>query len=170
MDVYCILLNRSTDLVGRAFTNGLGDWGSITGRVISKTLKWYLMSPCSTLSIIRYRSSVKWSNPGKGVAYSPTPRCSSYWKGSFRVALYYGCQIYLYIYIYIYMLAHRHNIETTTNGHTSVGWPTKTYIQHLYIQILDVVFRFFAKWYINPHGLFNANYPRRRTLLLLFNS
>ena len=35
--------------------------------------KWYLMPPCLTLSIIRYRSRVKWSNPGKGVAPSPTP-------------------------------------------------------------------------------------------------
>ena len=38
--------------------------------------KWYLMPPCLTLSIIRYGSRVKWSNPGKGVAPSPTPRCS----------------------------------------------------------------------------------------------
>ena len=35
--------------------------------------KWYLMPPCLTLSIIRYGSRVKWSNPGKGVAPSPTP-------------------------------------------------------------------------------------------------
>ena len=38
--------------------------------------KWYLMPPCLTLSIIRYGSRVKWSNPVKGVAPSPTPRCS----------------------------------------------------------------------------------------------
>ena len=38
--------------------------------------KWYLMPPCLTLSIIRYRSRVKWSNPGKGVAPSPTLWCS----------------------------------------------------------------------------------------------
>ena len=43
--------------------------------------KWYLMHPCLTLSIIRYESRVKWSNPGKGVAPSPTPWCSSYGKG-----------------------------------------------------------------------------------------
>ena len=36
---------------------------------------------------------VKWSNPGKGVAPFPTPRCSSYWKGSLRVALDYGRQL-----------------------------------------------------------------------------
>ena len=34
--------------------------------------KWYLMPPCLTLSIIRYGSRVKWSNPGKGVAPFPT--------------------------------------------------------------------------------------------------
>ena len=54
--------------------------------------KWYLILPCLTLSIIRYISRVKWSNPRKGVAPSPTPRYSSYWKGSFWVALDYGCQ------------------------------------------------------------------------------
>ena len=35
------------------------------------------------LSIIRYGSRVKWSNPGKGVAPFRTPQCSSYWKGAF---------------------------------------------------------------------------------------
>ena len=34
------------------------------------------MPPCLTLSIIRYGSRVKWSNPGKGVATSPTLQCS----------------------------------------------------------------------------------------------
>ena len=44
--------------------------------------KWCLISPCLTLSIIRYVSRVKWSNPGQGVAYSPIPWCSSNWKGT----------------------------------------------------------------------------------------
>ena len=47
--------------------------------------KWYLIPSCLTLSIIRYVSRVKWSNPGKGVAPSTTPQCSSYWKGSLQV-------------------------------------------------------------------------------------
>ena len=38
--------------------------------------KWYLMPPCLKLSIIRYGSRVKWSNPGKGVEPYPTPLCS----------------------------------------------------------------------------------------------
>ena len=74
-------------LVVRVFANGQGDMGSISGPVIQKTLKWYLMPPCSSLSNIRYVSRVKWSNLCKGVASSPTPRCSSYWGGSLLVAL-----------------------------------------------------------------------------------
>ena len=65
--------------------------------------KRYLRLPCLTLSIIRYETRVKWSNPKNGVAPSRTPRCSSYWKGSLRVTLDYSLQLYLYIYIYIYI-------------------------------------------------------------------
>ena len=53
-----------------------------------------MIPPCLTLSNMRYVSSLKWSNPGKGVVPSPTPRCSSYWKGSLLVALDYGRQLY----------------------------------------------------------------------------
>ena len=64
----------------------------------------YLIPPCLTLSNVRYVSRVKWSNPGKGVVPSPTPRCSSYWKESLLVALDYARQLYFtYIYIYIYI-------------------------------------------------------------------
>ena len=49
----------------RVFTNGPGDLGSIPGRVIPKTQKMVLDG-----------SRVKWSNPRKGVAPSPTPWCS----------------------------------------------------------------------------------------------
>ena len=56
--------------------------------------KWYLIPPCLTLSIIRYRSKVKWSNPGKGVVPSHTPWCSSYHKGSLQVTLDYNRQLY----------------------------------------------------------------------------
>ena len=57
--------------------------------------KWYLIQPCLTLSIIKYGSRIKWRNPGNRVAPSPTPRCSSYWKGNLRVTLDYGGQLYL---------------------------------------------------------------------------
>ena len=62
--------------------------------------KWYLMPPCLTLSSIRYGSRVKWSNPGKGVAPSPTPWCSKLSKrepsGHPRL---WSPTFYLYIYI-----------------------------------------------------------------------
>ena len=59
------------------------------------------MPPCLTLSIKRYESRIKWSNQGKGVAPSPTRRCSSYWKGSLLVALDYGRQLFTYSYTII---------------------------------------------------------------------
>ena len=66
--------------------------------------KWNLISPCLTLSIIRYVSRVKWNNLGEGVASYPTPRCSSYWKGSLRVTLDFSCQLYLHIFKHIYLI------------------------------------------------------------------
>ena len=67
--------------------------------------KWCLIPPCLTLTNIRYVSRVKWSNPGKGVAPSPTPRCSSYWKGSLRVKVDYSRQFYLLIVHTIFLIS-----------------------------------------------------------------
>ena len=55
-----------------------------------------MLPPWLTVRNIRYISRVKWSNPGKGVAPTPTPRCSSYWKGSLLVTLDYGRQLYFF--------------------------------------------------------------------------
>ena len=74
----------------RVFANGPGDLGSIQVESYQGLKKWYLMPPCLTLSIIRYRSRVKWSNLEKGVAPSPTHCCSSYRIGSLWVTLDYG--------------------------------------------------------------------------------
>ena len=64
-------------LVVRVFANGQEDLGSIPGRVIPKTQKMVLDARRhQVLSIIRYGSRVKWSNPGEGVAPSLTPWCS----------------------------------------------------------------------------------------------
>ena len=60
--------------------------------------KWYLTPPYLTLSSIRYVSRVKRNNPGNGVAPSPTPRCSSYWKWNLLVALDYSRQFYLLLW------------------------------------------------------------------------
>ena len=60
------------------FTYGLGDRGSIFARIKPKTQKMVLDTSLLTLSIIRYISSVKWSNSGKRVVPSTIPRYSSY--------------------------------------------------------------------------------------------
>ena len=93
----------------RVFANGPGDLGSISGRVIPNTQK--MVPDAILLNTQHYKvlSRVKWSNPGKGVAPSPTPRYSSYRKGSLRVTLDYGRQLFLLIYeciwinMYIYI-------------------------------------------------------------------
>ena len=80
--------------------------------------KWYLMPTCLTLSIIRYGSREKWRNPGKGVAPSQKTWCRSYRKGSLRVTLDYGRQLYLLIYIYIYIyiyILHEVSLRTCTD-------------------------------------------------------
>ena len=55
----------------RVFANG--PWDLVQSQVKSyqRLKKWYLMPPGLTRSIISYRSRVKWSNPGKGVAPPP---------------------------------------------------------------------------------------------------
>ena len=77
-----MLSNRLIGPVGRVFTNGPGDLGSIPGRVIPKTLKMVLDTSLLNTQQYKVLSRVKWSNPGKRVAPSPTPQCSSYCKGS----------------------------------------------------------------------------------------
>ena len=47
--------------------------------------KWYLRLSCLSLSIIRYGSRVKGSNPRNWVAPFPTPRFNSYWKMQSKV-------------------------------------------------------------------------------------
>ena len=80
-------INRLIGLVGTVFASDPGDLGSIPGRVIPKTLRMVLDTSLLNTQHYKVGSWVKWGNPGKGVALSPTPRCSSYWKGSLLVAL-----------------------------------------------------------------------------------
>ena len=87
----------------RVFANGLGDLGSIPGRVIPKTQK--IVLDASLLSTQHYKVRIKGKveQSRKGVAPSPTHWCSSYRKGSLRVTLDCGRQLYFTIYIYIYI-------------------------------------------------------------------
>ena len=83
------------------FANGPGDLGSIPGRVIPKTQKMVLDASLLNTQHYKVRIKGKVGQSREGVPPSPTPWCSSYRKGSLRVTLDYGRQLYL-LYIYIY--------------------------------------------------------------------
>ena len=70
--------------MARVFANGQWDRVSLSGRVIRKTQRWYLMLLCLTVRIIRYTSRV-----------SGPIGCSSYWKWSLWVALDKGQRTYI---------------------------------------------------------------------------
>ena len=77
-------------LVGRVFANGPGDQGSIPDPVIPKTLKMVLDTSLLNTQQYKVRIKGKVEQSKKGVAPSPTPLCSSYWKGRLLAALDYG--------------------------------------------------------------------------------
>ena len=86
-----------------------------------------MIPPCLILSIIRYRSRVNWSNPGKGVVPSLTPQCSIYWKGSLFVALDYGCQLYILLDgQYWYYLTHRLEYKIFVAASHQIGLDTRS--------------------------------------------
>ena len=77
----------------RVFANGPG---SIPGRVIPKTQKMVLDAPLLNTQHYKVRIKGKVEQSREGVAPSPTHWCSSYRKGSLRVTLDYGRQLYFY--------------------------------------------------------------------------
>ena len=83
------------DLGVRVFANGPGDLGSIPGRVIPKTQKMVLDASLLNTQHYKVRIKGKVEQSREGVAPSPTHWCSSYRKGSLRVTLDYGRQLYL---------------------------------------------------------------------------
>ena len=99
--IVSLIVNRydipDIGLAVRVFANSPGDLGSIPGRVIPKTQKMVL--DASLLNTQHYKVRIKGEvEPSReGVAPSPTPWCSSYRKGSLRVTLDYGRQLYLLI-------------------------------------------------------------------------
>ena len=80
--------------VFRVFANGPGDLGSIPGRVIPKTQKMVLDASLLNTQHYKVRIKGKVKQSREGVAPSPTPWCNSNRKGSLRVTLDYGRQLY----------------------------------------------------------------------------
>ena len=79
----------------RVFANGPGDLGSIPGRVIPNTQKMVLDASLLNTQHYKVRVKGKVEQSREGVAPSPTHSCRSYRKGSLRVTLDYGRQLYL---------------------------------------------------------------------------
>ena len=84
----------------RVFANGPGDLGSNPGRVIPKTQKMVLDASLLNTQHYKVRIKGKVEQSREGVAPSPTPWCSSYRKGSLRVTLDYGRQLYFYLLLF----------------------------------------------------------------------
>ena len=83
---------RPIRLVGRAIANGPGDRGSIPRRVIWKIKKVLDTSLLNNQALIKGKME---QSRKRNSAPFHTPKCSSYWKSSFRVALDYDRQLYL---------------------------------------------------------------------------
>ena len=100
--IYIYIYIWPLGLLGRVFTNGL-----VQSQVKSyqRLKKWYLISPCLTLSIVRYISRIKWSNLRKGVVPFPTPQCSNYWKRDPSGHPWLWSPTLLTLYICIYMIS-----------------------------------------------------------------
>ena len=83
-----IQFNGQNDFeVGRVFADGPGDLGSIPGRVIPKTLKMVLDTALLNTQQYKVRIKNKVEQSRERSRAPRIPRCSSYWKGSLRVAL-----------------------------------------------------------------------------------
>ena len=127
-------LGHQIGIAVRVFANGPGDLGSIPGRVIPKTQKMLLDASLLNTQHYKVRIKGKVEQSRERVAPSPTPWCCSYRKGSLRVTLDYGRQLYLLIamnnYTYTYT---RRNIFNTikTSGHSSLEKYTSHFIERV---------------------------------------
>ena len=99
--VFISFVDKNYSTVGvRVLTNGPGDLGSIPGRVIPKTQKMVLDASLLNTQHYKVRIKGKVEQSREGVAPSPTHWCSSYRKGSLRVTLDYGRQLYSTVHLY----------------------------------------------------------------------
>ena len=85
-----VLSTRLIGLVCRVFANGPRDLRSIPGRVISKALKMVLDTSLLNTQQYKVRIKGKVEQSREWSVAPPTPRCSSYRKGSLLVAFDYG--------------------------------------------------------------------------------
>ena len=89
-----ICLIPDIGIMVRVFANGLGDLGSIPGRVIPKTQKMVLEASLLNTQHYKVRIKGKVEQSRERVVPSPTPLCCSCRKGSPWVTLDFGRQLY----------------------------------------------------------------------------
>ena len=79
------MVHLAIGLMSRLFAYGPGDRGSIPGQVMPKTQKMVLDAAliCTQDFKVRIKGKVEQSREWSSAL--PTPRCSSYWKGSLQV-------------------------------------------------------------------------------------
>ena len=134
------------------FANGPGDLSSIPGRVIPKTQKMVLDASLLNTQHYKVRIKGKVEQSREGVAPSPTPWCSSYRKGSLRVTLDYGRQLYFYIYLYyifiLYVYIYIHIIYSYFIFMFFIIYSYYIFILHIFITI---------DWLVVLTGLFQVN-------------
>ena len=126
-------------LAVRVFANGAGDQGSIPGRVIPKTQKIVLDASLLNTQHYKVRNKGKVEQSREGVALSPTLRCSSYRKGSLRVTLDFGHQIYLLIW-YQVILSNTDNLKTVLWFQVFLSNTNNYIVSSKYFYLLIVVF------------------------------
>ena len=81
----------------------------------------------------------KWSNSRKGVVPSPTPWCSSYWKGSHCVILHYGWPTYIKSYLQTITIVS----AVLTELSSIVSFWIRKYFYVTFLALENDLFRFF---------------------------
>ena len=135
--------------VGWVFANGPGDLGSIPGRVIPKTFKMVLDTSLLNSQQYKVRIKDKVEQSRERRSALPTSRCSSYWKGSLRVAVDYGRQLYFNAEIQFILL--RFNLVCFSNG-ISIAYESLNAESSLICKRLVYLFNGIT----TSFGLFNA--------------
>ena len=100
----CVCVCVCVGLVGRVFTNGPGDLGSIPGHVIPKTLKMVLDTPLLNIQQYKVRIKGKMEQSSERSSLSVVAiEKGALWSLSTNVANFiYFTLLYIHIYIYIY--------------------------------------------------------------------
>ena len=142
--------------VNEVFNNGPGDRDIIPDRVIPKTQKMVFDSTLLNTQNFKVRIKGKWSYLGRRVVLFPTRRCSSYSKGSLRIAPDNGHPIYIYIPNYDLLSVWVSGVELRTTNVTYGQYFIRIYMQNesllpqVRLQDWDLPYLMWTSAYIIP--------------------